>query len=141
MMMSSQQEEEFSAFENKVDEVMQILNLMSSDDKEQSVKGIEKANSFLEVDKPYNVSGEKRNSFGSVSGEGDASIENVDIDNFLVKTNYDRTVINKKESPITPEAGPVSQDAKAFMAAMEKDANRRAADRKQRESVAQELRK
>lgn len=139
-MMSSQQEEEFSAFENKVDEVMQILNLMSSDDKEESQKGIEKANSFLEVSEPYKVS-EKRNSFGSVSGEGDASIENVDIDNFLVKTNYDRTVINKKDSPNTPEPGPVTQDAKAFMAAFEKDANKRAADRKQRESVAQELRK
>lgn len=147
MMMSSQQEEEFSAFENKVDEVMQILNLMSSDDKEQSAKGIEKANSFLEVEKPHKVSSssvEKRNSFCGINvggGEGDSSIENVDIDNFLVKTNYDRTVINKKDSPNIPEAGPVTQDAQAFMAAMEKDANRRATERKQRETVAQELRK
>lgn len=125
-MMSSQQEEEFSAFENKVDEVMQILNLMSSDDKEQATKGLEKANSFLGV---------------SEKPKGESSDENVDIDNFLVKTNYDKTVINKKESPKTPEEGPVSQDARAFMAAVEKDANRRAAERKQRETVAQELRK
>lgn len=125
--MSSQQEEEFSAFENKVDEVMQILNLMSSDDKEQAVKGIEKANSFLHVD-------------DKAGGESaTTSIENVDIDNFLVKTNYDRTVINKKESPKTPE--PATQDAQAFMVAVEKDANRRASERKQRETVAQELRK
>lgn len=128
--MSSQQEEEFSAFENKVDEVMQILNLMSSDDKEQAVKGIEKANSFLHVDEKAG------------GGESETSIENVDIDNFLVKTNYDRTVINKKESPNTPEpASPATQDAQSFMAAFEKDANRRASERKQRESVAQELRK
>lgn len=126
-MMSSQQEEEFSAFENKVDEVMQILNLMSSDDKEQATKGLEKANSFLSVnDKPTT---------------SESAAENVDIDNFLVKTNYDKTFINKKESPKTPEDGPVSQDARAFMAAIETDANKRASERKQRERVAQELRK
>lgn len=43
-MMSAQQEEEFTAFENKVDEVMQILNLMSNEDKKQSEEGIEAAN-------------------------------------------------------------------------------------------------
>jgi hypothetical protein len=41
--MSAHQEEEFVAFENKVDEVMKILNLMSSDDKETAEKGIEVA--------------------------------------------------------------------------------------------------
>lgn len=141
-MMSSQQEEEFSAFENKVDEVMQILNLMSSDDKEVAVKGIEKANSFLGVDDSKTI--RRNSSISSISSiVGESSIENVDIDNFLVKTNYDRSVINKKDSPNTPEpsTGPVSQDAKAFMAAVEKDANKRAKERKQRESVAQELRK
>ena len=112
-----QQEEEFCAFENKVDEVMKILNLMSSDNKAQSEEGIEKANQFLGVN------------------EKD---EGVDIDNFLVKTNYDKTIINKKESPQTDQN---TQDAKSFMMAIEKDANKRAADRKQRESVAQELRK
>lgn len=43
-MMSPQQEEQFTAFENKVEEVMQILNLMSSDDKKKSDEGIEIAN-------------------------------------------------------------------------------------------------
>jgi hypothetical protein len=66
------------------------------------------------------------------------SFEKVDIENFLVKTNYDRTIINKKE-PQSPELA--TQDPKAFMATIEKDANRRAAERKQREIVAQDLRK
>lgn len=39
--MSSIQLEEFTAFEKKVDEVTQILNLMSSDDKKQSEEGIQ----------------------------------------------------------------------------------------------------
>lgn len=121
-MMSTQQEEEFCAFENKVDEVMQILNLMSSNNKSQSEEGLERANKFL-----------------GVSEKGAESIENVDIDNFLVKTNYDKTIINqKKESTVQNEQ---TQDAKSFMMAVEKDANKRAADRKQREAVAQELRK
>ena len=101
--------------------MMKILNLMSSDNKAQSEEGIEKANQFLGVN------------------EKDSSIENVDIDNFLVKTNYDKTIINKKEPP--PQIEQNAQDAKSFMMSIEKDANRRAADRKQRESVAQELRK
>lgn len=42
--MTSTQQEEFTAFENKVDEVMQILTLMSSDDKKQSEEGIEITN-------------------------------------------------------------------------------------------------
>lgn len=120
--MSAQQEEEFTAFENKVDEVMQILNLMSSDDKKQSEEGIEIANKFLGIDKK------------------ESSFEKVDIDNFLVKTNYDRTVINKSEPPPS-EPATATQDPNVFMASLEKDANRRAAERKQRESVAQELRK
>lgn len=67
------------------------------------------------------------------------SVDNVDIDNFLVKVNHDRISINSKESP--PPADPAVQDQNAFMAAIEKDANKRHAERKQRESVAQELRK
>lgn len=46
-MMATQQEEEFTAFENKVEEVMKILNLMSSDDKETAEKGIEVANKWV----------------------------------------------------------------------------------------------
>lgn len=42
--MNADQEEQFVAFENKVDEVMQILNLMSSDDLKQSEEGVEIAN-------------------------------------------------------------------------------------------------
>jgi len=43
-MMSAHQEEQFTAFENKVDEVMKILNLMSTEDKVQAEEGIEVAN-------------------------------------------------------------------------------------------------
>ena len=114
--MSTQ--DEFLAFENKVDEVMQILNLMSSEDKKSTEEGIEIAKKFLSIDKK-----------GS-------SEDKVDIDNFLVKTNYDRTVIN-----ISEPSDPATIDTRNFMASIEIDANRRAAERKQRESVAQELRK
>lgn len=68
----------------------------------------------------------------------EASLEKADIDNFLVKTSHDRTVINQRESP---KDTPLTNDPQAFMISIEKDANRRAAERKKRESVAQELRK
>lgn len=57
-----------------------------------------------------------------------------------MKTKYDRTVINKTETQKSPTS-PVTQDAQSFMDSVEKDANKRAAERKQRETVAQELRK
>lgn len=66
------------------------------------------------------------------------SIENVDIDSFLVKVNCDRTVNNPIDYPSVEEH---SQDKFEFMNSIEKDANRRASERKQRESIAQELRK
>lgn len=43
-MTSATFEEDFAVFEDKVDEVMQILNLMSSDDKKASEQGVEIAN-------------------------------------------------------------------------------------------------
>jgi hypothetical protein len=42
-MLSAQQELEFTAFETKVDEVMKILNLMSSDDKTVADVALEQA--------------------------------------------------------------------------------------------------
>lgn len=66
------------------------------------------------------------------------TLEDVDIDNFLVKVNCDRTVINSIQPSL---AEGVSQDKFEFMNSFEKDANRRAFERKQRESIAQELRK
>lgn len=42
-MLSAQQELEFTAFETKVDDVMKILNLMSSDDKTIVEDGLEQA--------------------------------------------------------------------------------------------------
>lgn len=41
--MKATQDEEFEAFENKVDEVMQILNLMTSDDTKVHQDGMELA--------------------------------------------------------------------------------------------------
>jgi hypothetical protein len=125
-MLSAQQDEEFTCFENKVDEVMKILNLMSSEDKAQAEEGIANANNFLGIKEDSHC-------------EDGGGIENVDIDNFLVKTNYDRTIINKKDSPSADQSH--TQDAQAFMEAVERDANKRAAERKQRENIAQELRK
>lgn len=69
----------------------------------------------------------------------ETSVEKADFDSFLVKTNFDRTVINKSDSP--SPTSPNSQDAQAFMAVVEKDSNKRAAERKQREAIAQNLRK
>lgn len=57
-----------------------------------------------------------------------------------MKTSFDRTVINKNDPP-PAEPAAQQQEAKDFMAFVEKDANRRATERKQREAVAQELRK
>lgn len=62
----------------------------------------------------------------------------MDIDNFLVKVNCDRTVKNPIDNPSVEEG---SLDKFEFMNSIEKDANRRASERNQRESIAQELRK
>lgn len=45
--MKATQEEEFEAFENKVDEVMQILTLMTADDTKANRDGIELANKWV----------------------------------------------------------------------------------------------
>lgn len=44
VQIMSMVQEEFEAFENNVDEVMKILNFMSSDDKKTSERGMEIAN-------------------------------------------------------------------------------------------------
>lgn len=74
------------------------------------------------------------------------NFEKINIDNFLVKTNYDRTFINDKPSsnpPSSPHSpqGQFPQETQAFMKLVENDANRRATERKQRENMAQDLRK
>lgn len=66
------------------------------------------------------------------------TLETVDIECFLVKVKYDRTVINTTDLP--PSQG-AYQDKFEFMNDIEKDAHRRASERKRRESMAQELRK
>jgi hypothetical protein len=117
-MISTQDEEEFRGFEAKVDEVMKILNFMSSGDIKQTETGMILADRYLGEDKKH--------------------LEEIDVDNFLVKVNQNRTVINKAESP-APEVG--DQDKYAFMSFVEKDAAKRAAERQERISLAQGLRK
>ena len=71
-------------------------------------------------------------------GTDKTDLEKIDENNFIVRVNQDRTVINKvKDEDLD---APV-QNKYAFMAEMEKDAARRFAERKEREQLAQSLRK
>jgi hypothetical protein len=115
-MISAQDEEEFRGFEAKVNDVMKILDLMSCGDEKKVETGMILADRYLGEDKKH--------------------LEAIDEDNFLVKVNQNRTVINKTESP-ADEGG---QDKFAFMSFVEKDAAKRAAERKERISIAQGLR-
>ncbi|XP_055708360.1 tetratricopeptide repeat protein 12 [Phlebotomus papatasi] len=117
-MAKAKEDEEFGAFESKVDEVMNILKFMSSDDIQDQQVGISMADRYLGNDKKH--------------------LDSVNIDNFIVKVKEDRTVINNTTNE---ETSAIAQDKHAFMASMEKDAGRRYAERKERESLAQNLRK
>ncbi|GAB0100220.1 tetratricopeptide repeat protein 12 [Sergentomyia squamirostris] len=132
-MAKLKEDKDFSDFASKVDEVMNILKYMSSDDVKQQKVGMTKTDKYLGNDKKH--------------------LDSVNIDNFIVKVKEDRTVINTgticngvvKSSEIyheQDEAPPaIAQDKHAFMASLEKDAARRYAERKERESIAQNLRK
>uniref|UniRef100_A0A182MTZ7 Uncharacterized protein n=1 Tax=Anopheles culicifacies TaxID=139723 RepID=A0A182MTZ7_9DIPT len=119
-MMSKEDEEAFQAGLNKVDEAMRILNLMVSGDKAKEQMGIAFADQFLGTD-----SATKRK-------------EETNVENFIVRVNQERTVINTADDP--PLEQPM-QDKYAFMAEIERDAARRAAERREREQVAQGLRR
>ncbi|XP_055690768.1 tetratricopeptide repeat protein 12-like [Lutzomyia longipalpis] len=116
--MAKARDEEIRDFESKVDEVMNILKFMSSNDRKDQQVGISMADRYLGNDKKH--------------------LESVNIENFIVKVKEDRTVIN---STPNEETSAIAQDKHAFMASMEKDAARRYAERKERESIAQNLRK
>lgn len=70
--------------------------------------------------------------------------EETNVENFIVRVNQERTVINRK-AVVAADADPSleqpMQDKYAFMAEIERDAARRAAERKEREQVAQGLRR
>lgn len=113
-------EEAFQTFETKIDEVTKILQMMNSADQAVQLTGIHKADQFLGHDREYEAK--------------------VQMDDFIVRYKDDRTVINKNAFEDAPLEGPTT-DTKAFMAEMERDAARRTKDRRQRDEIAQNLRK
>uniref|UniRef100_A0A336MUF6 CSON004205 protein n=1 Tax=Culicoides sonorensis TaxID=179676 RepID=A0A336MUF6_CULSO len=122
-MLSNEDEEELRGFEARVDEVMGILNMMQSNVKKDSEAAMEMADKFL---------------------NGTPGIQDINIDDCIVRVTQDRTVINKsachsKDSP--EQDGPQTMDQKAFMSVVEADAKKRFKERKEREKVAQGLRK
>lgn len=75
---------------------------------------------------------------------GTPGLKDINIDECIVRVTNDRTVINKNASSSdTPnkDQSNTNTDQKAFMAAIEVDAKRRFRERKEREKVAQGLRK
>uniref|UniRef100_A0A182Q867 Uncharacterized protein n=1 Tax=Anopheles farauti TaxID=69004 RepID=A0A182Q867_9DIPT len=124
-MMSKEDEEAFEAGLSKVDEVMRILSLMTSGDKNKEQMGVAFADQFLGTD-----SETKRK-------------EETNVENFIVRVNQERTVINRKDTTADDPSleQPMTQDKYAFMAEIERDAARRAAERREREQVAQGLRR
>lgn len=122
-MLSAEDEQELKGFEAKVDSVMSILKMMASDTKQESDKGMDMADIFL--------NGTQNNS-------------EINIEDCIVRVTQDRTVINKKAIEDEDESKKVdnaSMDQRAFMAAIEADANKRFKERKEREKIAQGLRK
>uniref|UniRef100_A0A182PIP8 TPR_REGION domain-containing protein n=1 Tax=Anopheles epiroticus TaxID=199890 RepID=A0A182PIP8_9DIPT len=122
-MMSKEDEEAFEAGLSKVDEVMRILNLMTSGDKAKEQMGVAFADQFLGTD-------------GATKKK-----EETNVENFIVRVNQERTVINRKDTTDDPPIEQPMQDKYAFMAEIERDAARRAAERREREQVAQGLRR
>lgn len=74
---------------------------------------------------------------------GTPGLKDINIDECIVRVTKDRTVINKSASCSASPDNDLNQstDQKAFMATVEADANRRFRERKEREKVAQGLRK
>lgn len=116
--MKSVDEEDFEAFQSKIDEVVKILNLMNNTDPKQQSNGVKLADIYLGQDPVYQ--------------------EKLTKDDFIVKFNQDRTLINHKAE--SDEMNP-GMSATAFMQEVERDAARRTAERHDRENVAQNLRK
>ncbi|XP_062542011.1 tetratricopeptide repeat protein 12-like [Armigeres subalbatus] len=118
-MISKKDEEDFEASLSKVDEVMKILNMMTSGDKSKEEMGVAFADQYL--------------------GEDKKDLEKINVDNFIVRVNQERTVINKSSEDSLDK--PMMADKFAFMAEVERDAARRASERKEREQTAQGLRR
>lgn len=113
-------EEDFKSFETKIDQVMNILQMMNSNDGSEQAEGTEMADRYLGKDKRYQ--------------------DILKMDDFVVRVKENRSVINKvNDDDQSSETN--SMGKAAFMAEMERDAARRAKERKERESVAQNLRR
>lgn len=118
-VLSPKDEEDFQSFETKIDQVMNILHKMNSNDPVEEKDGNGMADRYLGTDQRYQ--------------------DMLKMEDFVVKVKENRTVINKvKEDQLTESN---SMGKSAFMAEMERDATRRARERKERESVAQNLRR
>lgn len=119
-MLSAEDEQELKGFEAKVEHVMSILNLMASDIKQDSDKGMDMADKFL---------------------HGTPSLDQMNIEDCIVRVTQDRTVINNSKDDDASKPDGTTMDQRAFMAAIESDANKRFKERKEREKIAQGLRK
>lgn len=117
--MKSVDEEDFEAFQSKIDEVVKILNLMNSTDVKQQRNGVKLADVYLGQDPAYQ--------------------DKLTKDDFIVKFKQDRTLINRKRDE--PDETNPGMGATAFMQEVERDAARRATERRDRENIAQNLRK
>lgn len=118
--MKSVDDEEFVSFESKIEEVTKILKMMNSSETKQQVDAVKLADTFLGKDPVYE--------------------EKLSRDDFVVKCTQDRTVINHAAIAADDQENP-GMSPTAFMQEVERDAARRAAERRNRESVAQNLRK
>lgn len=118
-MLNPKDEEDFQSFETKIDQVMNILQMMNSKSAAEQNKGNEMADRYLGTDQRYQ--------------------DMLKMDDFVVKVKENRTVINKVNDDHLTETS--SMGKSAFMAEVERDAARRAKERKERESVAQNLRR
>lgn len=118
-LLTPKDEEDFQSFETKIDQVMNILQMMNSKDTKEQCDGNEMADRYLGTDQRYQ--------------------EMLKLDDFVVKVKENRTIINKVEEDQLTESN--SMGKSAFMAEMERDAARRCKERKERESIAQNLRR
>lgn len=118
-VLNPNDEEDFQSFETKIDQVMNILQMMNSKSATEQNQGNEMADRYLGSDQHYQ--------------------DMLKMDDFVVKVKENRTVINKVNDDHLTETSSMGKNA--FMAEVERDATRRAKERKERESVAQNLRR
>lgn len=104
-------EEDFRQFESKIDEVLHLLKGMNNCDRKFSI-------------------------IPAAANETDKVCSKLSEEDFIVKITENRTVINTTETKPKEE-----MDQLAFMEEVERDALRRSEERKERQTMAQNLRK